>query len=35
MGSRTTRRIVVVEDDKGAERGMPSFNSELTNSNSW
>ncbi|KAL5132855.1 Protein PHYLLO, chloroplastic [Glycine soja] len=30
-----SRRIVVVEDDKGAERGMPSFNSVLPNSNSW
>ncbi|KAL5132716.1 Lysine-specific demethylase JMJ25 [Glycine soja] len=27
--------IIVVEDDKGAERGMSSFNSELPNSNSW
>ncbi|RZB41150.1 hypothetical protein D0Y65_055440 [Glycine soja] len=27
--------IIVVEDDKGPERGMPSFNSELPNSNSW
>jgi len=35
MGSRTTWRVVGVEDDKGAERGMPSFNSELPNSNSW
>ncbi|KAL2588315.1 hypothetical protein AAZV13_13G162200 [Glycine max] len=34
MGSRTTWRVVGVEDDKGAERGMPSFNSELPNSNS-
>ncbi|KAK7314147.1 hypothetical protein VNO77_39359 [Canavalia gladiata] len=32
MGSRT--RVVGVEDDKGAERGMPSFNSELPISNS-
>ncbi|KAL2581626.1 hypothetical protein AAZV13_15G195000 [Glycine max] len=34
MGSRTTRRVVGVEDDKGAERGMPSSNSELPISNS-
>ncbi|TKY68344.1 TGACG-sequence-specific DNA-binding protein TGA-2.1 [Spatholobus suberectus] len=33
MGSGTTR-VVGVEDDKGAERGMPSFNSELPVSNS-
>ncbi|KAK7317368.1 hypothetical protein RJT34_01530 [Clitoria ternatea] len=32
MGSRT--RVVGVEDDKGAERGMPSFNSGLPVSNS-
>ncbi|XP_027354194.1 transcription factor TGA2.2-like isoform X1 [Abrus precatorius] len=32
MGSRP--RVVGVEDDKGAERGMPSFNSELPISNS-
>nr|KYP64318.1 TGACG-sequence-specific DNA-binding protein TGA-2.1 [Cajanus cajan] len=31
MGSRTS--VVGVEDDKGAERGMPSFNSELPISN--
>ncbi|XP_047157403.1 transcription factor TGA2.2 isoform X1 [Vigna umbellata] len=33
MGSRTTGGFGV-EDDKGAERGMPSFNSELPISNS-
>jgi len=30
-----SRACVCVEDEKGTARGMPSFNSQLPNSNAW